>query len=265
MPVFEAPAVYVQSSVITLATYFIQHAYLKEMIDFHSTDANFIPLSCPTKAVYIRRDNDRKQTHVNVFDDKGKKIYVIQRESPLNPVWSMLQLPSRKEVATIRAGFFTKAVDFHNKAGLRHREINNESGFSGRLRTFYLDDGHKYAWTRGSKFLEKFTNPGGQDEEVRERVAKVRLMRQWKFDFELVLDENKVDLESALATAFVSMMTFWGYGDITETVGPTKIPEPMVKLPSPIEATANRDKQQTPNVTLVVNCDNDADLIIERA
>jgi hypothetical protein len=224
MPVFESPAIYVQSILITLATYLIQHAYIKPVIDLHSTDANFVPLK-PTKAVYIRRDNNNRQNRINVFDNKGNKIYTIERESATTPTWSMFTYPHRHEIVTIRAGFFLKSFDFHNKIGIQHRVLQRENGLGGRLRTFYLADGHKYAWTRGAKFLEKITNPGGNEEEIRERIAKVKLMRQRKFDYELIIDENKIDLEIAIATGFLCMMTFWGMGDITETVGPTYIPE----------------------------------------
>ncbi|GMG39509.1 unnamed protein product [Ambrosiozyma monospora] len=257
MPIFEAPAVYVQSSIITLATYFIQHAYLRERIDYHSTDANFIPLT-PNKAFYIRRDNKNRQKLINVFDQDGNKVYTIQRESSSNPVWSMLTYPSRREIVSIRAGFFLKAVDFHNKPGLQHRQINAESGHQGRLKTFYLNDGHKYAWTRGTKYLERFTNPGGNDEETRERLAKVRLLRQWKFDYEMTIDDTKVDPEVALATGFISMMTFWGVGDITETVGPTKLPEqpqpqsPVVEEPPKLVEQAVSVEVSEPVVEQVV-------------
>ncbi|ESX00998.1 hypothetical protein KL918_002640 [Ogataea parapolymorpha] len=269
MPVFESPAVYVQSSLTTLATYFISHAYLRELLDVHITDANFLPLSAPNRAFYIRRDNDRRQVLVNVFNEKGEKVYIFQRESALNPTWSLRTLPSYREIATIRCGFFLKSLDFHNKPGLQHRVINSESGLSGRLRTFYLNDGHKYGWTRNSKFLEKFTNPGGNDEEVRERVAKVRLMRQRKFDYELTLDDTKVDPEVAMATAFVAMMTFWGLGDITETVGPTllvkKEEESAPAAPAVVESPKVDAVRSGPNITLVMDADNDADLIIEKA
>lgn len=226
MPIFESPAIYVQSVFTTIATYFIQHAYIKPVIDLHSTDANFVPL-VPTKAVHVRRDNNARQTRINVFDNKGDKIYTIERHSASTPTWSMFTYPHRHEIATIRAGFFLKSFDFHNKPGIQHRVLGAETGLSGRLKTFYLNDGHKYVWTRGAKFLEKITNPGGNEEETRERIAKVRLMRQRKFDYELVIDEKKVDLEVAIATGFLCMMTFWGMGDITETVGPTYIPEPI--------------------------------------
>ncbi|VEU23099.1 DEKNAAC104190 [Brettanomyces naardenensis] len=253
MPIFEAPAVRVQSSLITLATYFIQHAYLKPIIDFRSSDANFVPLDKPTIALYIRRDNGKRQTLVNVFDQNGDKVYTIERESSTSPVWSLLTFPQRKEVATIRAGFFLTAVDFHNKKiGLQHRQVNSESGLTvGRMRTFYLDDGHKYGWTRGTKFLEKIVNPGGAEEEIRERVAKVRLMRQWKFDYEMIIDEDKVDVESALATGFICMMSFWGVGDITET---------RKKEATDAEAPVTG----VPNITLVMDADDDADFIVEK-
>lgn len=278
MPVFEAPAVYIQSAITTVSTYFIQHLYLKEYIDPHNTDANFIPLT-PTKAFYIRRDNKRRQVVVNVFDHQGNKVYTIERESPLNPVWAMYNFPQRKEIATIRAGFFLKSFDFHNKPSRTHRKITDESGYSGRLRVFYLADGYKYGWTRGSKYLEKFTNPNGEDEEIRERVAKVRLLRQWKFDFEMLIDENKVDPEIALASGFNSMMTQWGVGDITETVGPTaledstilkQVPQSVVvtpELPVANETTNTKipHEQVVPNITVVVNNPNeDTDLIIEK-
>lgn len=300
MPIFESPAVYVQSTLTTIATYFIQHAYVKPLIDLHSTDAAFVPLE-PTKSVYIRRANDNRQTRINVFDNKGDKIYTIERESASTPTWSLFTYPHRHEIATIRAGFFLKSFDFHKKKGIQHRVLTAENGLSGRLRTFYLNDGHKYVWTRGTKCLEKVTNPGGNEEEIRERIAKVRLMRQRKFDYELVIDEKKADLEVAIVSGFLCMMTFWGLGDITETVGPTYIPsqddpkeevaepaaveeakaEPVVveklieriiekvvpvervveKLVTP--ATVSAADASLPNITFEVDAEDDADVIIE--
>lgn len=300
MPIFESPAVYVQSTLITIATYFIQHAYIKPVIDIHSTDANFVPL-VPTKSVHIRRDNKSRQTKINIFDHKGNKIYTIERESASTPTWSMFTYPNRHEIVTIRAGFFLKSFDFHKKQGLQHRVLQAENGLSGRLRTFYLNDGHKYVWTRGSKFLERITNPGGNEEETRERIAHVRLMRQRKFDYELTIDENKADLEVAIATGFLCMMTFWGMGDITETVGPTYIPQQEEGYVAKVEDKTDASKQEPivvekvieriiekvvpvdrivekivpvnnketsslmPNITFEVEADEDADVIIENA
>ena len=133
----------------------------------------------------------------------------------------MLTFPERREVATINSGIFSSSVDFHSKAGISHRDISVDFGLSGGNRSFYTNDGAKYAWIRGSKFLEKVINPNGGVEEIRERVAKVKLMRQFKFDFEVLIDENKIDREIALATAFSSMLTQWDIGEITDTIGPT--------------------------------------------
>ncbi|ODV97989.1 hypothetical protein PACTADRAFT_481 [Pachysolen tannophilus NRRL Y-2460] len=282
MPIFEAPAVYAWSTGITICTYMMEHLYLKDFLDFHTSDANIVPLSNPTSVYYIRRERADRQKVVNVFNGDGEKVYTIERKSPLNPVWSMYAFPSRRAVATIRAGFFLRAIDFHNKQGLQHRAITNESGLTtGRTRSFYLNDGAKYSWTRGSKFLEKIINPKGGDEEIHERLAKVKLMRQWKFDFEMVLDEAKIDREVALSTAFISMLTQWGFGDITETRGPTYIPKKTATIteeqeeenkapaPAPVAApvaaaaTVPASESTPSNVTFVINSSEDSDVIIE--
>lgn len=286
MPIFESPAVYVQSTFQTIATYFIQHAYVKPLIDLHHSDANFIPLEA-TARVHVRRDNLKRQTHVNVFDNSGDKIYTIERESASTPTWSLYTYPQRHEIATIRAGFFLKSFDFHNKVGLQHRVLQSENSLAGRMRTFFLTDGYKYIWTRGTKYLEKVTNQGGGDEETRERIAKVRLLRQRKFDYELLVDERKVDLQIALATAFLCMMTFWGLGDITETVGPTilapvhqkheqepivqeRVVERVIEKVVPVEKVIERyipntqPAQVIPNVVFEVEADSEADVTIEQ-
>ena len=58
--------------------------------------------------------------------------------------------------------------------------------------------------------MEKVINPNGGLEEKRFRVAKVKLMRQFKLDFEVLVDNKNIDPEIALATAFISMFTQWG-------------------------------------------------------
>lgn len=225
MPIFEAPAVYSQSAFLTVQTYFMEHLGLKPYIDPHTTDASVLPLTKTPEAFYVRRDRKNRHRAVNVFRRDGTKVYTIERESPLNPVWALREFPSRREIATIRCGFFSTSVDWHNKLDVQRREVRDESGVQGSFKSFYLADGAKYQWSRGSKYLERVTNPEGGDEETRQRIARVRLMRQFKFDFELLVDTACIDVEYALATAFISMMVQWGYGDITETRGPTFVPE----------------------------------------
>ena len=48
----------------------------------------------------------------------------------------------------------------------------------------------------------KVINPNGGLEEKRFRVAKVKLMRQFKLDFEVLVDNKNIDPEIALATAY---------------------------------------------------------------
>ncbi|ODQ80225.1 hypothetical protein BABINDRAFT_35852 [Babjeviella inositovora NRRL Y-12698] len=221
MPFVESPGVYAWSAGITLNTYIMQHLWLENLMDIHLYQANVLPLTETPNAYFVRRDRFDRQRKVNVFAGDGTKVYTIERKSALNPVWMMYTFPQRREVATIRAGLFMRAVDWHNKAGLEHRAITNDSGLAGRYRSFYLSDGAKYSWTRGTKCLEKVINPNGGTEEMRSRIAKVKLLRQFKMDFEVLVDEAQIDREVVLATAFISMLTQWGYGDITETTGPT--------------------------------------------
>ena len=109
--------------------------------------------------------------------------------------------------------------------------MNWHCELDGIHRKFHLNDGASYEWSRSSKYLERIINPGGDDEEKHERVAKARLMRQFKFDYELLVDENKIDREVALATGFISMITHWGLGHKTYTRGPTMIPKELRAVP----------------------------------
>lgn len=250
--IIQAGAVQGLYAALSMGTYALEHLGMKDILDLHLSSANVSPLTKYPTPFFIRRDRKDKQKKINIFGANGVHLYTIERLSPLNPVWSMLQYPSRKEVATINAGFFTSSVDFHNKPSISHREITTDVGLNGRYRSFYINDGAKYSWSGGSKFLEKVINPNGGVEEVRERVAKTKLMRQFKFDFEVLVDEDKIDSEVALATAFVSMLTQWGVGEMTNTVGPTYI-EPR---PKEIEDAQDESKDDAKVVVVIQNNDN---------
>lgn len=227
--ILQSGAVYGLTSAITATTYLLDRLNATSILDLHILAANVSPMTEYPTAYYIRRDLKDKQKQIKVFASGGVQKYTIERLSALHPVWKLMTYPQRQEVATINAGFSTRSVDFHNKAGISHRDITGDMGLGGRYRSFYLNDGAKYSWTRGSKFLEKVINPYGGVEETRERVARVKLMRQFKFDFELLVDEAKLDPEIAIATGFVSMLTQWGVGESTDTVGPTFIAEKPIQ------------------------------------
>lgn len=219
--VIQAGAVHGLYTALTISTYVLEQLRMKNLLDIHTSAATVVPLDDHPIPFYVRRDRNDKQRNIKVFGNDGVQLYTIERLSAINPVWNMLTFPERREVATINSGIFSSSVDFHSKAGISHRDISVDFGLSGGNRSFYTNDGAKYAWIRGSKFLEKVINPNGGVEEIRERVAKVKLMRQFKFDFEVLIDENKIDREIALATAFSSMLTQWGVGEITDTIGST--------------------------------------------
>jgi hypothetical protein len=210
----DATLVALASQVNTACSYVASHASFRPiLVGTRSLAAQHIPLSDQVSAFYLRRERKDHDRQINVFRD-GKKVYTIERKSRFTPIWSILQYPSRREVATAYAGLFTRSVDFHTKKGIQHRDL------TGLTRKFYLHDG-EYEWSRPTKYLERINNPGGSHEEIRERVARARLMRQFRFDYELLVDENKIDSEIALATAFISMITQWGLGHRTDTTGPT--------------------------------------------
>lgn len=219
------------NGVTSAVSYFIDALQLRPLIT-GALNANQIPLSNDPCGLYVRRDRKNRHRQINVFDHNGIKCYTIERWTQFSPIWRMLEFPSRREIATIHASLGKRSVDFHNKNGLQHRVLKHKLGKLGRR--FYLTDGALYGWSRTGKYLEKIINPGGGDEEVHERIAKARLMRQFRFDYELLYDPSKIDREIALATGFVSMITEWGLGAKIETRGPTLMRKAFNQPPPPI-------------------------------
>lgn len=220
--------------------------------------ASRIPLTCNAKAFYIRRNRKDRNRVISVFDQDGKRCYTIERKSRLSPVWQILDVPSRRDVATVHAGLIKRFVDFHNKQGLRHRKLTHPLHPLLEYRTFYLTDGAAYRWYCASQYLEKVINPGGGDEETYIRVAHARLMRRFRFDYELLYDPEMIDPEVVLATGFVSMVTEWGLGYVPETRGPTAIPKSLVRRPQVQES----DPCTTETEALVAYDDVDAQSIV---
>ena len=206
-----------------------------------------VPLSSLSSRYYLRADRQDQLRVINIFDAQGNRVYSIERISGYNPVWSLFTYPQRREVATINTGFLARAVDFHNKPGMTHRDLTSEYGLGGCFQSFYVDDGVRYSWSRSSKKKKKVLNPNQGTEEVRTQISKVRLMRQFKLDFEILVDETAIDREVVFSTAFVSILTQWGYGEITNTVGPTAT-NPVVEAP-----VANEERQP---LVVVVNSEN---------
>lgn len=242
--VLQAVGVHGLTCALTATNFSLDLVGLKQLLDLRIYSGTTNPLSPLATRYYMRADRKDSLRVVNVFDNSGVQVYSIERLSSYNPVWSLLTYPQRQEVATISTGFLARSIDFHNHPGMTHRALTTECGLGGLYQNFFIDDGVKYSWSRTSKFLERVLNPGTGVEEVRSRIAKVRLMRQFKLDFEILIDEQTVEREVVFATAFVSILTQWGFGDITDTVGPTA-------LGAPVNTTVESQVQQP--LVVVVN------------
>lgn len=251
----QAIAVRCVSIALTTSTYILETLKLDSIVNLHFSSPNVAPMTTHPTQYFVRQDRKDKQKKIKIFNGEGEQVYAIERLSSWNPVWSLLTIPQRKEIATINTSFGNRSVDFHNKTGITHRSISTEIGLNGRYRSFYTDDGHKYSWATGTKFLERIVNPNGGLEETRERVAKVKLMRQFKLDFEVLVDSSKIDDEIVLATGFLSMLTQWGVGETTDTVGPTYIP-PLVPVLESVEEN---------KVVVVIQNELDADIEVKNA
>lgn len=232
-----ATAVSIANGITTVCSYWIDMLKIRPLIT-GGVNANKIPLTEDGCGLYVRRDRKNRNRVIGVFDHNGVKCYTIERPTQFTPIWRILEYPSRRDIATVHAGIHTRTIDFYEKKGLQHRELKHSLGSIGRI--FYLTDGAIYRWSRASKCLEKVINPGGGDEEVHERLAKARLMRQFRFDYEILYDQTKIDRDVVLATGFVSMITEWGLGAKIETRGPTA----MNKVFYRHQATENSMKDQ---------------------
>ncbi|EMG49725.1 hypothetical protein SBY92_004401 [Candida maltosa Xu316] len=210
---------------LTIGSVVLESLNLSDFLELKFSNAAVTPLTQYPIQYFVREDRKDKQRSIKVFNGHGEQVYTFERLSSYNPVWRMLTFPQRQEIATLRIGLTDRSINFHNKANMTHRVVFWDWGLNGRYRSFYLNDGCKYSWSSSSKFLEKVINPNGGDEENRIRVGKVKLMRQFKFDYEVLVDQGNIDPEIVLATAFIGMFTQWGTGSFTDTIGPTFIPK----------------------------------------
>lgn len=218
----------------------------------------------------VRNDYGDGQRVVNVYDQHGELRYTFERPHHFASVWRLLRARGRTEIARLHVGLRDRSVDFHTKPGLQHRAlVPGPSAIAGlpgvpgvRSRRFFLNDGNIYEWNRATKFLERVINPGGGREEIRMRVAHARLMRPFRFDYELLVDPTQIDPEVALATGFLGMAAQWGLGGVGPTVGPTFVvskPQEGAHLPAPRvpKSLAARSRPQDPHEQKVY-------LIVER-
>lgn len=180
------------------------------LFSLRKAGATFTPFTATPQVLYVRPDNGEPAVTINVFDSLGHKVYTIERRSRYATLWTVYEASTRRQVAEIKCGLVLRSISFINKRNIKTRRIGQPRWRYGGLpdHRFYLDDGAPYEWTRNSQYLERVLNPGGGTEETRQRLARVRLLRARRFEYELLVDED-FDREIALGTAFIAMLTEW--------------------------------------------------------
>ena len=251
-------AVFSVNAAISFSRLFLESLGIKSIMNVARDGAAQRTAFTETPTVYyLRRERTDRHHIANIFDASGVKIYTIERRTVFTPVWSMLSVKERREVATLHAGLINRYFDFSHKLDLCHRDIAWSLGPEGMARRFHLNDGAAYEWRQGSRFLERVVNPGSGEEEIRQRVAKTRQLRTMRFDFEILVDETMIDRDIVLVTAYITMMTQWGIGSYVDTRGPTLLPhairydEPRQRMEEESDQTRSEFDMPTHFVELI--------------
>lgn len=85
--------------------------------------------------------------------------------------------------------------------------INHRVDANDSYRMFTLADGITYQWTYKGKWLEKVSNVGEKESEIRERIG--RIITNGDKGFTLIIDESKMPLELGLTTGLCSYIDQW--------------------------------------------------------
>ncbi|CDK28177.1 unnamed protein product [Kuraishia capsulata CBS 1993] len=114
-------------------------------------------------------------------------------------------------VATLRAGLRSNVLLIRAPevpyAELGWHVIGHRVDAIDSYRIFTLADGATYQWTTSGKFLEKVTNLGEKESEIRERIGQV--IPAAGAGFTLKVDETKIPREIALSSALISYIDHW--------------------------------------------------------
>lgn len=114
-------------------------------------------------------------------------------------------------VAAVRAGLRSNVLLIRAPdvpaAELGWHVINHRVDANDSYRMFTLADGVTYQWTYKGKWLERVTNVGEKESEIRERVGQV--VPAAGAGFTLRVDETKIPRELAISTALCSYIDQW--------------------------------------------------------
>ncbi|KAK7202460.1 hypothetical protein BZA70DRAFT_285840 [Myxozyma melibiosi] len=174
-----------------------------------------------------------QRDHVyNVLSRSNDLLYTFERHQ--SGVWMLYSYPSRDLLATIR--FRTKVktwgpnarghvIEFHDGPDeMRRRKIRRKSTMFDTYNVFYAADGAPYHWAATTRRLERVVNWRGKSDEIREVVGKAKPLRRGQINYELLIDQSKIDPVVAISTAFVSMKTQWSLSDCPIAQTRTRLP-----------------------------------------
>lgn len=176
----------------------------------------------------VRKEFGTGSKVFSVFDNSDprsvtydKSLYHMTRSRAVKGAYRMYMAGDDKPIATLRAGLRSNVLLFKTATGsereLGWHVIRHRVDALDNYRMFELENGETYQWTYKGCYLEKVKNLGEKDSEVRERVGQVRVFAN-KRGFDLILNEDEVQKEMAIATALICYIEVWnnvrGYGGI---------------------------------------------------
>ncbi|KAK9430488.1 hypothetical protein V1505DRAFT_370922 [Lipomyces doorenjongii] len=190
------------------------------------------PPKVARRRAQVRMWWQREHVH-NVLSAEDALLYTFERYK--KGVWMMYSYPQRELLATIRFRKSTAwwgpnhrghTIEYHyGRAAeeLGRRKITRKSTIFDNYNVFYTNDGAPYHWATSTRRLERVTNYGGKENEVRHVVAQAKPLRRHQLNYELLIDDTLIDPIVALTTAFISMKTQWALNDCPVAQNKTRL------------------------------------------
>lgn len=151
--------------------------------------------------------------------DQSERLFWFVRSRAVKGAYKMYSSQIRgtgeagedEPVAAVRAGLRSNILLIRlpdvPAAELGWHIIGHRVDAIDSYRMFQLADGQTYQWTTSGKFLERVTNLGEKESEIRERIGQV--IPAGKAGFTLKVDETKIPKELALSSALCSYIDQW--------------------------------------------------------
>lgn len=151
--------------------------------------------------------------------DPSKRLFWFKRSRAVKGAYKMFSSFTtqtekddvREPVAVMRAGLRSNILLIRSPdapaAELGWHVINHRVDANDSYRMFSLADGFTYQWTYLGKWLERITNVGEKESEVRERIGQV--IPHGDKGFTIFIDESKIVREIAICSGLCSYIDQW--------------------------------------------------------